>query len=337
MDVLVTGGAGNVGHHLVPSLLARGDRVRVLALPGEDASWLEDRGVTVFRGDVRRPETLAAPMRGVHGVIHMAGLMGVWRPLHEYHAVNVMGTENVCRAALGAGIRRLVHVSSWTVYGTAAGQLVREDFPLTMSRDPYLRTKAGGDKVVQRWIAEHHLPAVIVRPGTIFGTGDRLNFARTADRLRGGKAIIVGSGRNAMPLVYVTDVVQGLLLALDQEQAAGKAYNIGNDRPLTQREFLRAIAEDIGVRLPRIHVPYRALHAAASAAERVALMTNSKRDPLLTTHGVELFGTDNRHSIDKAKKELGYTPQVPLREGVRRAAEWYRSIGRGARLELVLG
>jgi nucleoside-diphosphate-sugar epimerase len=144
-----------------------------------------------------------------------------------------------------------------------------------------------------------------------------------SDRLRAGRSIIVGSGRNAMPFVYVADIVQGLLLALDRPEAVGQAYNIGNDQPLTQEQLLRAIAEEIGVPPPRLHVPYSALYATAYLAERAALMTRSRRKPIVTRLGVAIFGADNRHAIDKARRELGYCPTVPVREGIRRAAAWY--------------
>jgi nucleoside-diphosphate-sugar epimerase len=321
-EILVIGGNGFVGKNLVPALQDRGNRVRVLALPAEDTRWLETRGVDVHRGDIRQPDTLVAPMHGVDRVVHLAGMMGVWRPMEDYQSVNVTGTENVCRAVLAAQAR-LVHVSSWTVYGMGLGRPVPEDFPLKPLREPYAITKAAGDEAVQRMITEDHLRAVIIRPGTIFGAGDQLNFGRTADRLRGGRRIVVGKGDNAVPLVYVTDVVQGLVLALENERAIGQVYNITNDRPLTQQQFLDAIANEIGVDPPRLHVPYRVLYSTAYAAERLAMLTRSQRDPLVTRHGVALFGTDNRHVNDKARRELGYAPQVGIREGIRLAAEWY--------------
>jgi nucleoside-diphosphate-sugar epimerase len=323
MNILITGGNGLLGRHLVAALQERGESVRVLVHPAEDASWLQERGVEVHCGDIRVPEMLTAPMSGVDTVFHLAGAMGVWRPLEHYHAVNVIGTENVCRAALAEGAR-VVHVSSWTVYGMALGKPARESFPLRPFREPYAITKATGDTLVQRMIAEDHLPAVIIRPGTFFGPGDHVHFARMADRLRAGRAIVVGSGDNALPFVYVTDVVRGLLLALDNEDAIGQAYNITNDRPLTQRELLQAIAQEIGARPPRLRVPYRPLYAAAYAAERLAIATRPQRQPLVTRLGVKLFGTDNRHAIDKARRELGYSPHVGLRDAVRLAAAWYR-------------
>jgi nucleoside-diphosphate-sugar epimerase len=243
--------------------------------------------------------------------------------MEQYHAVNVTGTENVCRAALTAGVERLIHISSWTVYGMGIKHPAEENSPLAPLDEPYSVTKALGDRLVQRMILEDGLPATIIRPDTIFGPGDSVHIGRMSDRLRAGRSIIVGSGRNAMPFVYVTDIVQGLLLALDRPEAVGQAYNIANDQPLTQEQVLRAIAEEIGAPPPRLHVPYAALYATAYLAEHAALLTRSRRKPILTRLGVAIFGAENRHAIDKARRELGYSPAVPVREGVRRAAAWY--------------
>jgi 2-alkyl-3-oxoalkanoate reductase len=325
MDILITGGNGLLGRHLVAALQQRGDTVRVLALPAEDTGWLRQRGVAVHTGDVRRPQTLAAPMGGVRAVLHLAGMMGVWRPIEDYRAVNVTGTENVCRAALAEGVRRVVHVSSWTVYGMALDAPAREDFVLRPFPEPYAITKAAGDIAVQRMIADEHLPAVIIRPGTFFGPGDYLHFGRIAHRLRAGRGIVVGAGDNALPFVYVTDVVQGLLLALDREHAVGQAYNITNDTPLTQEQFLGEVAREIGASPPGTHIPYQALYAAGYAAEQLARVFRSQSQPLVTRLGVKLFGTDNRQAIDKARRELGYRPLVSLPEGISLAAAWFLS------------
>jgi 2-alkyl-3-oxoalkanoate reductase len=322
--ILVTGGNGFVGRHVVSALQARGDDVRVVALPSEDASWLGQRGATVYRGDIRLPETLAEPVRGVDAVLHLAAMMDVWRPIDNYWAVNVTGTENICRAALAASVRRFVHMSSSSVYGVALGRPADESFPLAPFPDPYPVTKAAGDLLVQRMITEDHLPAVIIRPDQIFGPGDHLHFGRMADRLRSGRAMVVGSGDNAVPFVYVSDIVRGLLLALDHDHAVGRAYNITNDHPLTQQELLRAIADDVGASPPRFHIPYRALYAAGYLAERLAMLAPSRSRPPITRLGVAFFGTDNRYVIYKARRELGYCPRVDLREGVRITATWYR-------------
>jgi len=329
MEILITGGNGLLGRHLIPVLQERGDTIRVLALPGENTSWLDERGVAVFRGDVRVPGSLTAPVDNAESVLNLAGMMGQWLPMQDYRDVNVTGTENVCKAALAAGVRRIVHISSWTVYGMDLGRPAREDFLLSPFQEPYAVSKAEGDLAVQRMIAEDDLPAVILRPGTFFGPGDQLHFGRMADRVLAGKGVIVGRGDNALPFAYVTDIVAGIVAALDCEHAVGQAYNITNDEPLTQQEFLAAIAEELGVGAPSLHVPYHALYYAGALAERASYLAKSKKQPFVTRLGVKLFGTDNRHSIEKARTELGFSPQVTIRTGVRLAAEWYRSKAAG--------
>lgn len=324
MTSLITGGTGLVGRHLVTALRERGDAVRALVLPAEDSAWLEDHGVDVYRGDICDPATLTGPMRGVDTVFHLAALQGQWVPMEEYYKVNVTGTENVCRASLTAGVGRVVHVSSWTIYGMARGWKLGEEAAPAPHNDPYWITKAQADLLVQRLILKDGLPAAIIRPGTIFGAGDRLNFARVADKVRHGRAIIIGTGSNALPLVYVTDVVQGLLLCADHGDAEGKAFNITNDQPLTQRQLLSSVAAELGVAPPRVHVPYSAAYGIGLAAERAVKLTGAQH-PFVTRHGVSLYGTDNRHSIDRARGELGYEPKVSIREGVRLACAWYKA------------
>src|SRR5512146_653974 len=106
MEVLITGASGLLGHHLITALQERGDHVRALVLPREDASRLEARGVRIFRGDTRQPDTLTDPCAGVDTMFHLAGMMGLWLPMEAYRAVNVGGTGDICRAARRAAVRR---------------------------------------------------------------------------------------------------------------------------------------------------------------------------------------------------------------------------------------
>lgn len=324
MEILVTGGNGFAGRHLISALLERRESVRALLSPLGDSTWLEERGIAVFRGDIRSSEALVAAMRGADAVFHLAAETKVWGRMRDSYAVNVGGTENVCRAALKVGVGRLIHVSTFTVYGMRIGRPVTEADVLQPLNEPYSITKTESDKAVQCMVRDEGLPAVILRPGPLLGPGDTKSFARLADRLRAGKGIVVGDGSNAVPFVYIADIVEALLLALDSKHAIGQAYNIGNDEPLTQQEYLSAIAEDIGGAPPHVHVPYLSLYAAAYAAERISMLSGYRIPALVTRHGVKILGGDNRISIAKARRELGYAPRVSIRDGVRLAAAWYR-------------
>src|SRR5690242_9683683 len=178
MRVLVTGATGFIAAHLIPALQRRGHDVHAFVQPSSDATRIAGADVVVHEGDVRSIDTLVPAMRQVDAVVHLAAAIGVRRPLGDYHAVNVTGTENVCRAAMAADIGRVVHVSSTSVYKQGLGVPVDESHELAPPPDHYAVTKAAGDRLVQRLIADEQLPASIVRTSTVYGPGDHLNFAR---------------------------------------------------------------------------------------------------------------------------------------------------------------
>src|SRR5438132_8170513 len=326
MKVLITGATGLLGGHLLQELQQRGEQIRALVLPAENAEKLIAQGVEVVRGDVTDAGTLAPAVKDIEIIFHLAGMMGVNRPLAEYRLVNVTGSENLYRAAQAAGVRRFVHTSSHTVYGLGYGRFLTEKDALRPDPDPYSITKAEGDRLIRRLMLNGGMETVILRPGTFFGPGDRLHFGRMAQRMKNGKGVIIGRGDNALPFCYVTDVAQGFLLAAYPEKAPGHVYNISNDRPLTQQEMFNAIADAVdGVR-PTRHLPYLPIYYGSIVAEKVvARVTRTK--PIVTQLGAMMFGSDNRHSVEKARRELGYEPKVDLRTGIASAAEWFNAGG----------
>ena len=323
MNVLITGATGLLGGHLLQALQQRGEQIRALVLPVENADRLMAQGVEVVRGDVTDASTLAPVVKDIDILFHLAGMMGVNRPLAAYRLVNVTGSENLYRAAQASGVRRFVHTSSHTVYGLGYGRFLTEKDALRPDPDPYSITKAEGDRLIRRLMLNSDMETVIIRPGTFFGPGDRLHFGRIAQRMKQGKGVMIGRGDNALPFCYVTDVVQGFLLAAYHEKAPGNVYNISHDHPLTQQALFNAVADEVGGKRPTRHLPYVPLYSGSIVAERVAHLTHTR--PVVTRLGVMMFGTDNRHSIEKARSELGYEPRVEIREGIRRAAAWFNA------------
>jgi nucleoside-diphosphate-sugar epimerase len=158
----------------------------------------------------------------------------------------------------------------------------------------------------------------------MYGPHDVASFARFAAMIQQGTMVVFGPGHNHVPLVYVRDVAQGILLASETPRAVGRAYILVNDEPVTQRDYLATIAAELGVPPPRRHIPYHLALMMGAAAETVGHLTRRKSAPPVMRYGVQMLGGENRFNISRARHELGYTPQVPLLEGVRLAAAWYR-------------
>lgn len=326
MRVLITGATGLLGGHLIKDLQQRGEHIRALVLPVENADKLVAQGVEVVRGDITDASTLGPAVKDVELVFHLAAMMGIWRPLADYRLVNVNGAENLYRAAQKAGVRRYVHTSSHCVYGLGIGRFLTEKDPLRPDTHPYSVTKAEGDRLMRRLMLTSSVETVILRPGSFFGPGDRLNFGRMAQRMKDGKGVIIGRGDNHLPFCYISDIVQGFLLAAYHAQAPGNVYNITNDQPLTQQEMFFEIADRVGAERPTRHLPYRPIYYGSIVAEKVVAPI-TRREPFVTTHGALMFGSDNKHSIEKARRELGFEPQVDMRSGIRLASDWFNAGG----------
>jgi nucleoside-diphosphate-sugar epimerase len=305
--------------------VARGDAVRALVQPNEDVSRLKSQGVDICYGNMKDTASLTTATKGVSLVLHCAAKTGPWGPQEEYEAINVRGLEALTRAAMAAGVSRLVHVSSITVHGNDVRGVADESAPFHDEPNPYTRTKIAGERLLQRLIRDEGAPVTIVRPGWIYGPRDAASFGRFADMVRRQGMVVIGSGQNHVPLVYVTDVAQGIMQAAVAPQAVGQAYLLVNDERVTQGQYLSHIAKDLGVSPPRRHIPYRFALVAGATAETVGKRLGWESPPPLMRYGLQLLGGENQFVISKARRELGFNPQVSMDEGVRRSVEWFKT------------
>jgi nucleoside-diphosphate-sugar epimerase len=333
VKVLVTGAAGFLGGHLVDMLVERGDEVRAMVRSIEDADRLHKLpGVEVIHGDLTDPASLKQAVQGIQRVYNVAAKTGPWGLEDVYRAVNVQGLADLIHASMEAGVQRIVHTSSITVYGHHLHGIVTEDDPFHAEDNPYSRTKIAGEKLIANLVKDNGAPVVIVRPGWIHGPRDTASFGRFVSLIESGKGFIIGSGKNVVPVVYVRDVAQGLIKAGDAgDEVIGRAYTIVNDQRVTQTQYLNTIADCL--RVPHIsrHLPYTALYAAGRAAELAwqALGRRNAAPPPITTYGVTLLGRDQLFSIGKARYELGYEPQFDIARGVAEGVKWYLDMKRG--------
>ena len=325
MTVLVTGALGFLGSHLTALLVASGERPRVLVRPGQSTSALADAAVDIHRGDIGDRAALETALRGVDRVLHCAARTGPWGPEGEYVKTNVRGLETLVRAALAAGARRVVHVSSITVHGNDVRGAADESAPFREEPNPYSRSKLAGERLLARMIRDESAPVTIVRPGWIYGPRDWASFARIARMIEKGQMMMVGAGDNHLPLIYARDAARGVLLASEADRAAGRSYLLVNDEPVTQRDFLSAIATELSAPPPTRHIPYKVGVTLGAAAENLCRWTRRRRPPPLMRYGMQLLGGENRFVITRARQDLGFAPLVDVAEGVRRSVEWYRA------------
>jgi dihydroflavonol-4-reductase len=325
-DVLVTGGTGFLGRALVRALAARGVAVRVLARPTSDLSPLEGLGVEVVRGDVLQPDTLHAATDGVTTVYHLAGMLGRFAvPYSAYHALHVEGTCNLLRACAGRGLVRFVQCSSPGMLGAVGpGEPPRDERSAHHPTSLYERSKSAAEQAALPLAAELGIPLVLARPEFVYGPGDQhvVGLFRSIQR---GVFFHIGSGETLCHPSYVEDVIAGLLACATARARAQEAYHICGPRPVTFVELANAIADALEVARPRFHLPEWLIRAGAWGVELAGRTLGI--EPPLTLETVRFFTESRAFSIDKARRELGWSPQVDIAEGARRSVAWYREQG----------
>src|SRR5438128_3805149 len=217
-----------------------------------------------MHGDLTDAASLKCAVQGVQRVYNIAAKTGPWGLEKVYRAVNVQGLADLIQASIDAGVQRIVHTSSITVYGHHLHGIVTEDHPFQAEDNPYSRTKIAGEKLITNLVRDRGAPVVIVRPAWIYGPRDTASFGRFVSLVESGKGFIIGSGKNIVPVVYVRDVAQGLIKAGDAgDEVIGRAYTIADDRRITQAEYLNTIADCLHVPHVSRRVPYFPLYLAA--------------------------------------------------------------------------
>ncbi len=311
----ITGSTGFIGRALARRLLAAGSRVTGLARDPARAAALAAAGMVVARGDVPRPDSLAAVFEGAEVAYHLAAVTGP-APRRRFDAVNVAGTRAVVEAARRAGVRRLVHVSSQAaVFGGEDLLDVDEDTPYPARFiDPYSRTKAEGERIALA-ANSNGLEVTVVRPCLVWGPGDTTFLPNFEKLARGFGIPLPGPCDRPEATTYVDNLVDGLVLAGTTPAAAGRVYYVADAFEIGFREFLERQLRAIGVAQPRFRsVPYR---VAAPIAWLLDVPTSALGLPVqLARFGLRSAVTGRRVRIDRARRELGYEPKVGLEEGL---------------------
>jgi nucleoside-diphosphate-sugar epimerase len=325
LKVLVTGGTGFTGSHLVRRLLEHGDEVVCLDnQPGLFAEELSSLGADVVLGSVTDRDLVLRAAAGAEVVHHLAAAFRQLNvPKSVYREVNVDGTRNVLEAAREGGARRVVYCSTQGVHGDVKEPPGDEESPIA-PEDYYQQTKYEGELVCREKMAEG-MEISIVRPTAIYGPGDPGRFLLLYRMARRGRFLMFGDGETTYHPVYIDNLVDLFDLAAERPEAVGRAYIGGDDRYYTLNDLVRAVGRSMDVEVEIVHLPFRPLWLAAVACE--AICTPIRVSPPLFRRRVDWYRQVRAFRIDRARDELGYEPRIGLEEGLRRTAEWYRANG----------
>ena len=234
--------------------------------------FLRDLNVELVHGDLEDPDSLKSVCDGVTIVVHCAAKVGDWGPTDEYRRINVTGTRALLDAALKTGaLKRWVQISSLGVYeGKDHYGTDEATAPCTTGIDGYTLTKVESELLVCDYIRNRALPAVVLRPGFIYGPRDRTVLPRLTERLRSGKFAFLGSPEKLMNNTYVGNLCEAIWLAIERDDVVGEVFNIRDPRAVTKREFIDTVCDAAGIVRPTKIVPLPVAKMLAKAMETVA-------------------------------------------------------------------
>lgn len=326
MRILVTGASGFIGQHVARRLLGAGHEV---IATGRSAGALEElgrRGARIVLADLA-VDPLEKLLLDQQAVVNCAAMAAPWGRRELFVRNNVLGTERMVTAARSAGVQRLVHLSSPSIYAGWRDQLnVPEEFtPPHRWPSAYAETKWLSERIVldSRFAA---LTPVVLRPRAVFGPGDRVILPRILRVARKGVFPLLNGGRALLDITHIDNVVRAVELALTTTtQNTGRAYNITNGEPMPVRELLERIFTSMRLRVRLIALNESIAYAIAALAEAGARFSPTGAEPRLTRYSISLLAHSLTLDITAARQKLGYAPGICLREGFDQFAACWRS------------
>jgi nucleoside-diphosphate-sugar epimerase len=286
---------------------------------------LEDEGIRSLQLDIKQKDELVAVCKGREIVFHCAALPSPWGNYEKFYQANVIGTRNVVQACLENNVKRLVHVSTPSIYFDYSSRLdVKENDTLPEPISNYAATKLLAEEEVDKGFA-NGLAVVSIRPRALFGEGDTVIFPRLLSSLQSGKLPILGDGENIVDITYMENVVDALLLCAESPaNTLGKKYNISNGGPVKIWGLFNRICDELSLPRPTRKISYKTANAVATAIEFVYSLIPYSPEPPLTRLTVSLLAHSTSLDISAARAELGYQPRVSVEEGVERFLKWWK-------------
>lgn len=326
MRILVTGASGFIGGRFARFALEQGFDVRVNGRRAEGVEHLVRRGAQFIPGDLNDPDLARRLCQGVEAVVHCAGAVGNWGRYQDFYQGNVAVTENVVEACLKEHVRRLVHLSSPSIYFNGRSQLgITEDQVPRRFHDHYGATKYLAEQKVFG-AQEFGLEVLALRPRFVTGAGDVSIFPRLLQMQRKRRLAIIGNGLNKVDFTSVQNLNEALVSALLADEAAlGQAYNISNGHPLPLWDVVNYVMRQM--HLPQVtrYRSYGLTYSLAALNEGACLLWPGRPQPTLSRLGMQVMSKDFTLDISRARQFLDYRPSVSLWSALDEFCGWWKA------------
>ncbi|MGE8438040.1 MAG: NAD-dependent epimerase/dehydratase family protein [Pseudomonas palmensis] len=326
MRILVTGASGFIGGRFARFALEQGMEVRVNGRRAEGVEHLVRRGAQFIPGDLGDPELARRVCQGVETVVHCAGAVGNWGRYQDFHQGNVVVTENVVEACLKEHVRRLVHLSSPSIYWNGRSRLgVTEEQVPRRLHNAYATTKYLAEQKVFG-AQEFGLEVLALRPRFVTGAGDVSIFPRLLKMQQKRRLAIIGNGLNKVDFTSVQNLNEALINAvLAGNDALGQAYNISNGHPLPLWDVINYVMRRMD--LPQV-TRYRSsglAYGLGALNEGACLLWPGRPQPTLSRLAVQVMNKDFTLDISRARQQLDYRPQVSLWAALDEFCGWWKA------------
>ncbi|HUL00075.1 MAG TPA: NAD-dependent epimerase/dehydratase family protein, partial [Nitrospirota bacterium] len=325
--VLVTGGTGFLGNALIRRLINEGYPVRVLARKLSKIEHLKALGVEIFFGDVADLESLTAAFQGIDLVLHAAADTAGSSKAGELSTIQ--GTRNVIDFCRQFKVKKLIYISSCSVYGVAdykQGHVVTEESALERfpeRRGHYSLAKLKAEQLVTEAIKEKRLPIVCLRPGTYFGPGGDIFTPMMGFAVSHKLFIIIGKGDFSLPLVSIDNLVDAIIMVMQKSEGIGKVYNVVDSNPPTKKQYVESFLKKLYPNAKYIYLPYFMFYGIVYLQEIMINML--KRSPFLTRY--RLVSSQKKISYDSSRirNELKWTPPATMQDAYEKVIHYERN------------
>lgn len=316
MKILITGSSGFVGSRLIQHFHQLGFEVRGSGRSFQSSNsqkWLCD----YFQGDIGDFKTCLNMVQGIDCIIHCAGKVGTWGPYQEYYEANVVGTENLLKAAKSCGVKRFINLSTPSIYLDFKDKfnILENEIPPHFS-NAYAKTKYLAEEIVSSYHSAD-FQTLSLRPRLIVGAGDTNVLPRLLRLADEGKLKIVGSGKNIVTVTTVKNLIHAIDLCLKAPISAyGEAYNIGNAEPVIFWDFVNEVLEKFEKKKVESRIPFFIAFSLAHLIELFAKALKIKKEPAILPVPVAVLAKSMTLDISKAKERLGYNPTFDASDGI---------------------